>query len=107
MVALSLGAFGERARDAVPRLEFAQSNDVPRVKESATAALSCIAGGKSAVSDNEAAIAEEESDLTLLPPRELDDSGEAAFIGGIDGGEDSVEAAVGEDLPGAIPELTE
>ncbi|MGE3314504.1 MAG: HEAT repeat domain-containing protein [Planctomycetaceae bacterium] len=109
MVALSLGAFGERAKEAVPRLEFAQANDIPRVKESATAALSCIAGKNTETAAGEPLSLPDaiESDLSLLPPRELADSSGAAFIGGDGADEASVEAAVGEETPGAIPELTE
>ncbi len=42
MVALTLGAFGPKAKEALPRLQFAATTDIPRVQEAAQAAIACI-----------------------------------------------------------------
>ncbi len=47
MAALSLAQFGPAAVDAVPRLETAAANDVPRMQRAALAALASIRGGQS------------------------------------------------------------
>ncbi len=47
MAALSLAQFGPAAVDAVPRLETAASNDVPRMQRAALAALASIRGSQS------------------------------------------------------------
>jgi hypothetical protein len=44
MAALSLAQFGTSASDAVPRLEMAATNDVPRMQRAALAALTSIRG---------------------------------------------------------------
>jgi hypothetical protein len=44
MAALSLAQFGSAAVDAVPRLEMAATNDVPRMQRAALAALTSIRG---------------------------------------------------------------
>ncbi len=49
MAALSLAQFGPAAVDAVPRLETAASNDVPRMQRAALAALASIRGGQSSL----------------------------------------------------------
>jgi len=45
MVALTLGSFGPKAKAALPRLQFATTTDIPRVREAAQAAIDCISPG--------------------------------------------------------------
>lgn len=106
MAALSLGAFGKWAKESVPALEFALANDIPRVKESAAAALSCIRESSQAVAEQPGEAVEDDSELTLLPPRELGDEPEAAFIGGEGVDASAIEPAAGNEAPGAIHQLT-
>ncbi|HET6323967.1 MAG TPA: HEAT repeat domain-containing protein [Planctomycetaceae bacterium] len=65
MAALSLAQFGPAAIEAVPRLEAAAANDVPRMQRAALAALASIRGHQDSPP---AAGAVSESPLSVVPP---------------------------------------
>jgi hypothetical protein len=91
MAALSLAQFGPAAVDAVPRLETAASNDVPRMQRAALAALASIRGSQSTLgpppvatpASNVEAPAREMSPAPTAGPLELVPTapGSHAFLG--------------------------
>jgi hypothetical protein len=66
MAALSLAQFGPAAIDAVPRLEMAAGNDVPRMQRAALAALASIRGHQG--SQDSASAASSDSRMPIVPP---------------------------------------
>ncbi len=68
MAALSLAQFGPAAIDAIPRLELAASNDVPRMQRAALAALASIRVIPGSQDSEAAQSPVVDSQTTLAPP---------------------------------------
>jgi hypothetical protein len=68
MAALSLAQFGPAAIDAIPRLELAASNDVPRMQRAALAALASIRAIPGSRDSESAPSPVVDSQTTLAPP---------------------------------------